>query len=106
VSLYFQGAACLLPNCQLLLDQPAQNDWRAGQPYDVLDLDTEDIINELPIRKEFLDVRYTPGALIGHVNREHYNKSQLNKIIGHMLYQSMTIRNIKTARYLAGLCSV
>ncbi|MDD2734454.1 MAG: DUF1697 domain-containing protein [Desulfuromonadaceae bacterium] len=65
--------------------------------------DTEDIINELPIRKEFLDVRYSTGALMWNVKRENYNKSQLNKIIGHRLYQYMTIRNVNTARYLAGL---
>jgi len=65
--------------------------------------DTEDIINELPIRKEYLDVRYTAGALIWNVKRENYNKSQLNKIIGHRLYQYMTIRNVNTARYLAGV---
>jgi uncharacterized protein (DUF1697 family) len=65
--------------------------------------DTDDIINELPIRKEYLDIRYTAGALIWNVTRENYNKSQLNKIIGHRLYQYMTIRNVNTARYLAGL---
>lgn len=65
--------------------------------------DTENIINDLPIRKEYLDIRYTAGALIWNVKRENYNKSQLNKIIGHKLYQYMTIRNVNTARYLAGL---
>ncbi|OGR30020.1 MAG: hypothetical protein A2091_08415 [Desulfuromonadales bacterium GWD2_61_12] len=66
-------------------------------------IDTADIVDELPLRKEFLDVRYTAGALIWHVKRENYNKSQLNKIIGHKLYRYMTIRNVNTARYLAGL---
>ena len=66
-------------------------------------VDTEDIINELPIRREYLDVRYTAGALIWNVKREDYHKSQLNKLIGHRLYQYMTIRNVNTARYLAGL---
>lgn len=65
--------------------------------------DTEDSINELPIRKEYLDIRYTAGALIWNVQRENYNKSQLNKIIGHRLYRYLTIRNVNTARYLAGL---
>lgn len=65
--------------------------------------DTEESINELPIRREFLAIRYTAGALIWNVKRENYNKSQLNKIIGHRLYQYMTIRNVNTARYLAEL---
>lgn len=29
-------------------------------------------------------------------------KSHLNKIISHKLYQFMTVRNVNTARYLAG----
>jgi uncharacterized protein (DUF1697 family) len=66
-------------------------------------IDTEDVINELPVRREYLDVIYTAGALIWNVKRENYNKSQLNKLVGHSLYQYMTIRNVNTARYLAGL---
>ena len=64
--------------------------------------DSPKVIDELPIKKEFVDVRYVKGALFYRVARADYNKSQLNKIIGHRLYKLMTIRNINTARKLAG----
>jgi uncharacterized protein (DUF1697 family) len=63
--------------------------------------DLPEIIEQLPIKKEFIDIRYTKGALYWNISRENYNKSQLNKIVGHKLYKFMTVRNINTARFLA-----
>lgn len=65
------------------------------------EIDSSKVIDELPLRKEFIDVRYVKGAIFWNVKRENYNKSHLNKLISHKLYQYMTIRNINTARYLA-----
>ena len=82
-------------------------DWHndAKQKTDVAylfaDVDTKKIIDELPIKKEFVDVRYLKGAIFWNVKRKDYNKSHLNKIISHESYQSMTVRNVNTARYLA-----
>ena len=64
-------------------------------------LDNENIINELPVKKEYIQLIYVKGALIWNVRREDYNKSHLNKIISHKAYKDMTIRNVNTARYLA-----
>jgi uncharacterized protein (DUF1697 family) len=75
---------------------------RTDVAYLFADADTRKIIDELPIRKEFVDIKYVRGALIWNVKRKDYNKSHLNKIIGHKLYQSMTVRNVNTARHLAG----
>jgi uncharacterized protein (DUF1697 family) len=44
---------------------------------------------------------YVNGAIIWNVQRENYNKSQLNKIISHKIYKDMTVRNVNTARHLA-----
>ena len=65
------------------------------------EIDSEEILNELPFKREYIEVRYVKGALLWNVKRKNYNKSQLNKIIGHRLYQFMTVRNVNTARYLA-----
>lgn len=65
------------------------------------EIDSDSVIDDLPLRKEFIDVRYVKGAIFWNVTRENYNKSHLNKLISHQLYQHMTIRNINTARYLA-----
>ena len=64
-------------------------------------IDNENIINDLPIKKEYIQLLYVQGALIWNVRREDYNKSHLNKIISHKAYKDMTIRNVNTARYLA-----
>ncbi len=66
------------------------------------EIDSKKTIDELPIRKEFLDIRYVKGAVFWNVKRKDYNKSHLNKIISHRLYKLMTLRNVNTARYLAG----
>lgn len=65
------------------------------------EIDTKKTIGELPVKKEFIDVRYVKGAIFWNVKRKEYNKSHLNKIISHKLYQLMTIRNVNTARRLA-----
>lgn len=67
------------------------------------DADLSEIIAQLPIKKEFMDIRYVKGALIWNVSRENYNKSQLNKLVSHKLYKLMTVRNINTTRYLANI---
>ena len=67
------------------------------------EIDCESIIGELPIKREYLDIRYTKGALFWNVSRDNYNKSQLNKLISHKYYQLMTVRNINTGRFLAGI---
>lgn len=61
------------------------------------------ILNELPVKKEFIDIRYTKGALIWNVKKTNYNRSQLGKLIGHKMYKLMTVRNVNTARFLGGI---
>ena len=65
-------------------------------------IDSSDVINALPVKKEFIDLRYTRGALYWNVERKNLGKSNLNKIVTHRLYKLMTIRNVNTCRYLAG----
>lgn len=80
-----------------------QND--AEQKTDVAylfsEIDSKETVNILPIKKEFIDIKYVNGAVIWNVKRKNVNKSHLTKIISHKLYQSMTVRNVNTARYLA-----
>lgn len=65
------------------------------------EIDYPEIVTDLPIKKEFMEIIYTPGALIWHVSRKNYNKSHLNKIISNRIYKDMTVRNVNTARVLA-----
>lgn len=82
-----------------------QNDTkqRTDVAYLFKEIDSKNILNELPFQKEFIDVRYVTGAVIWNIDRENYNKSHLNKLIGHELYPYITMRNVNTARYLAGI---
>lgn len=61
----------------------------------------KNIVDSLPVKKNFIRFIYVDGALIWNVARKDYNKSQLNKIISHKIYKEMTVRNVNTARYLA-----
>jgi len=82
-----------------------QNDTsqRTDVAYLFADIDHKSIISELPMKMEYVDVRYVKGALIFHILRKNYSKSCLNKLIAHKLYKSMTLRNVNTARYLANI---
>lgn len=80
-----------------------QNDTaqRTDVAYLFKEADHEKIIDELPVKKDFIEIRYVPGALLWNVKRKNVHRSQLVKIISHKLYKSMTVRNANTARYLA-----
>ena len=66
-------------------------------------IDDENTIGELPIKKEYIDIRYVKGAIIWNLKRADYNKSRINKIISCRLYKDMTIRSVNTALALAKL---
>ena len=66
------------------------------------EIDSKKTIDDFPIKKEFIDIRYVKGAIIWNVKKKEYNKSHLNKIISLKQYQFMTVRNVNTARFLAG----
>ena len=81
-----------------------QNDsaQRTDVAYLFESIDSSQTLDEFPVKKEYLNIRYTPGAIYWNVDRKYVMKSQLNKLIVHPLYQRMTIRNVNTARFLAG----
>ena len=66
------------------------------------EIDSKKTIEELPVKRDYIDIRYVKGAIYWNVQRKNYTKSHLNKIISHELYQFMTVRNINTVRYLTG----
>jgi uncharacterized protein (DUF1697 family) len=67
------------------------------------EIDSERTLDSLPIKREYIDIRYVKGAIFWNVSRKDYNKSHINKIIGKEIYQLMTVRNVNTARRLGGL---
>lgn len=67
------------------------------------EIDNENILDTLPIKKEFLNILYTKGAVVWNLKRKDYTNSHLNKLVNHRLYKLMTVRNINTSRQLATL---
>lgn len=65
------------------------------------EVDEAGLIDELPIKREFMTIYYTPGAFVWNIARENYNRSRITKIAGHPSYARMTTRNVNTARKLA-----
>lgn len=67
------------------------------------EIDDEKILENLPFKKEYVNMKYMKGALAMNVSRESQGKGQLTKLIGCKIYKSMTIRNVNTARYLGNI---
>ena len=65
---------------------------------------TPELVDELPIKRQYVEIKYAHEAIIWNVKRENYNRSQITKIIAHPAYGRMTTRNVNTARKLALLC--
>ncbi len=48
-------------------------------------------------------LRYSPGAIVWHLERKNYSKSGMHDFIGTPVYKHMTARNINTLRKIATL---
>jgi uncharacterized protein (DUF1697 family) len=87
------------------------SEWRSDKgeqtyvAYLFSDVDEPGLISELPVKRQFLSMLYTPGAIVWNIQRENYNRSQITRIAGHSSYARMTTRNVNTARKLAAFCS-
>lgn len=75
---------------------------RTDVAYLFPEADSAAIIGDLPLNRDAVDIRYVKGALLLNIKRENYTQSGLNKIIGCKAYKNLTIRNVNTARILAG----
>lgn len=64
------------------------------------EVDEPAVLDKLAIQEGVDDVIYVPGAVLWRVERAHYSRSGMNKLVGTRLYKSMTVRNCNTARRL------
>lgn len=84
-------------------------DWKndSEQKTDVLflwdDFDRKETLKLLEANPEVDELKYFPGAIVWHLDRAHYNKSGMGKLIGTKVYKNMTARNVNTVRKLAEL---
>lgn len=77
------------------------DEYKTDVAYLFPEIDFVKTIEKLPIKKEYLEIRYQKGAIFWRVSRKDYHKSQLNKLASNSMYKLMTIRNVNTARHLA-----
>lgn len=82
-------------------DWQNNDEQKTDVAYLFAEVDNEKILEELPVKRDFIEIKYVKGAIIWNVKRINYSKSHLNKIINHKLYKFMTVRNVNTARFLA-----
>ena len=69
------------------------------------EIDRPSLVDDMPLNPDVEEVRYTPGALIWRIDREHAAKSRKTRLVGGSLYASMTTRNANTARAIASLAT-
>ena len=56
-------------------------EYRTDVAYLFPEIDSDKILKELPIKKEYIDICYVTGAICWHLDRKNYNRSYLNKLI-------------------------
>lgn len=67
------------------------------------DIDTPDIIGQLPIKAGIDTVKYVPGAILWAYDSSNANKSGIAKVVGPGPYKKMTVRSLNTVRKLVAL---
>ena len=82
------------------------NEWEnnTDMKTDILflweDIDSPDILKEIPQNPTVDTLVYIPGAIIWHIDRARYKESMMNNFITTKVYKKMTARNINTVRKL------
>jgi uncharacterized protein (DUF1697 family) len=64
------------------------------------DADEPDVIERLPVRDGVDEVRYVPGAVLWTVEAEQLTRSGRTRMVGTVLYRSVTVRSVNTVRKL------
>lgn len=67
------------------------------------ELNSPKILKSLSLNPQIEDFKYTPGAIIWHINIKNYSKSKFPKVIVSDIYKQITIRNSNTVRKLQAL---
>lgn len=92
------------------IQESIPDNWRSDETeqtyvaYLFSDIARPEIIDELPIKRQHMEIKYAHKAIIWNIKKENYNRSQITKIASHVSYSRMTTRNVNTARKLAEIC--
>ena len=68
-------------------------------------IDSEEILDQLPVKREIDEVAYRPGAVLWSFNVGDASRSGVAKLASKPLYKDFTIRNLNTTLKLDALAS-
>jgi uncharacterized protein (DUF1697 family) len=97
-----------LAEMEQLVDSFPQN-WNSDSRwrYNVIFLrhtiDSEEILTDVPIKKDIEEVIYRPGTLLWSAQIDELNRANMLKLASRKLYQEMTVRNTNTTKKLCEL---
>ena len=66
-------------------------------------IDSEDILAEMPIKKDIEEVLYRPGTLLWSAQATKLNETSMVKLSTRKIFQDMTVRNLNTTKKLLDL---
>jgi uncharacterized protein (DUF1697 family) len=67
------------------------------------DVDSPDVMDQLPLVAGVDEAQYSPGAVVWTVTRQLQSRSGMVRLVGTPLYRRLTVRNVRTARTLAAM---
>lgn len=66
-------------------------------------IDSEEILNDVPIKEDIEEVFYRPGTLLWSAQVDALNRTNMLKLASRKLYQELTVRNTNTTRKICEL---
>lgn len=89
---------------KLVESLPASWTGDSSYRYNVMFLrhtvDTEKILDDMPIKRETEELQYRPGTLLWSTRATEYNQTSMAKLSSRKIFQEMTVRNLNTTRKL------
>ena len=79
------------------------SDWRFNVIFLRHSIDSEKVLDDLPVKSDIEQVVYRKGALLWSARLAGITRSNMVKLSSRKIYQDMTIRNLNTTRKLTEL---
>ncbi len=75
-------------------------DWRYNVMFLRHSIDSEKLLDDLPVKSDIEELVYRPGALLWSAKASEAARSNMVKVATRKIYQDMTVRNLNTTRKL------
>ena len=77
--------------------------WRYNVIFLRHTIDSEEILNDVPIKEDIEELLYRPGTLLWSAQVSEITRSNMVKLASRKMYQDMTVRNLNTTKKLCEL---